>query len=101
MSHLPGSKQTKKQTNKQANKQTNERTRPQVPSPDAVFDYMIADVMCAVVVELIATPAQTAAPGAGLVQYLVGWAACVPFSFISDDGAHAEVSEAGSDDAVW
>jgi hypothetical protein len=30
----------------------------QVPAPDAVFDYVMGDVLTAIVVELVATPPQ-------------------------------------------
>jgi nephrocystin-4 len=65
----------------------------QVPAPDAVFDYVMGDVLTAIVVELLATPPQVYQPDVlPAVQYSLGWSAFVPFSFISDDGAQSEVA---------
>lgn len=33
----------------------------QVPAPDAIFDYVMGDVMVTLVIELMATPAQVCA----------------------------------------
>ncbi|GFH23921.1 uncharacterized protein HaLaN_21616, partial [Haematococcus lacustris] len=64
----------------------------QVPAPDAVFDYVMGDVLTSIVIELMATPSQAVLAGAEPKQLLVGWTALVPFSFIADDGSYAEVS---------
>lgn len=63
----------------------------QIPAPDAVFDYVMGDVCTTIVVELVATPPQALPPGAQPISHLVGWTAFVPFAYISDDGAQAEV----------
>ena len=39
----------------------------QVPSPDPVFDYMMADELCTIVVELLAAPPQVCVGGGGLL----------------------------------
>lgn len=64
----------------------------QVPAPDAVFDYVMGDVLTSIVIELMATPSQAVLQGAEPKQLLVGWTALVPFSFIADDGSYAEVA---------
>ncbi|GLC73822.1 hypothetical protein PLESTF_001424700 [Pleodorina starrii] len=65
----------------------------QVPTPHPVFDYVMADVLVTIVVELLATPPQAPPPpGLAPLQYLIGYTAFVPFSEIRDDGSAAHVA---------
>ncbi|GIL84279.1 hypothetical protein Vretimale_15928 [Volvox reticuliferus] len=65
----------------------------QVPTPHPVFDYVMADALVAIVVELLATPPQAPPPpGLAPLQYLIGYTAFVPFSDIREDGSAAHVA---------
>ncbi|KAG2438730.1 hypothetical protein HXX76_005275 [Chlamydomonas incerta] len=65
----------------------------QVPTPHPVFDYVMADALVTIVVELMVTPPQAPPPpGMAPLQFLVGYAAFVPFCEIREDGAAAHVA---------
>ncbi|GFR44041.1 hypothetical protein Agub_g5201 [Astrephomene gubernaculifera] len=65
----------------------------QVPTPHPVFDYVMADSLVTIVVELMATPPQPQPPpGMAPLQYLVGYTAFVPFSELQPDGSGASVA---------
>lgn len=66
---------------------------PQVPAPAPVFDYVMADTLTTIVIELLATPPQPQPQeGSSPLQYLVGWTSFVPFSEIREDGNAASVA---------